>query len=91
VPYDRVVTADGTANETDPEVDRIQIARWQRMSPGDRALLADRLSIDVSRLAVAGIRSTEPEASEAGLNRELTRRRYGEAFARLLDHDSHTP
>lgn len=54
------------------------------MSPAERVALADRLSVDVTRLAIAGIRADRPEATHEELVHELARRRYGEEIARPL-------
>jgi hypothetical protein len=58
------------------------------MSPVERLALADRLSVDVTRLAIAGIRAHRPEATHEELVYELARRRYGDEVARPLLPDS---
>jgi hypothetical protein len=75
--YDRAV-------DTDPELLREQVDQWRAMSPGERVVVADRLSVDVTRLAIAGIRSRHPDATAAELVHELARRRYGDEIARPL-------
>lgn len=57
------------------------ITCWRAMTPGERALLADRLSAGVATLAEAGIRLTNPSISPTGLRHELLRRRYGSELA----------
>jgi hypothetical protein len=54
------------------------------MSPAQRVAIADRLSVDVTRLAIAGIRAHRPEATREELVHELARRRYGDEIARPL-------
>lgn len=74
--------------DTEPELLRAQAEQWQAMSPAERVIVADRLSVDVTRLAVAGIRSLRPDASDADVVHELARRRYGDAIASLLVSES---
>lgn len=74
--------------DTDPELLSAQAAQWQAMSPTERVIHADRLSVDVTRLAIAGIRSRRPDASEADVVHELARRRYGDSIARVLVSES---
>ena len=69
------------ARDTPPEVFDLLVAEWRTMSPLERADLADRLSIDVGMLAVAGIRSQYPGLDGTDLAHELARRRYGSALA----------
>jgi hypothetical protein len=61
--------------DTDLEVLRRQVERWRSMSPGSRAQIANQLSIDVTHIAVAGIRSQHPDATPDDVRRELARRR----------------
>ncbi len=63
------------------DVFRRVVERWRAMEPVERAELADRLSIDVATIALAGIRFDMPDATPADVRRELARRRYGKAFA----------
>lgn len=67
--------------DTDPDVFRRQVERWRSMTAIERVELADRLSIDVAAIAVAGIRVDWPDASPEDLRHELARRRYGRTFA----------
>lgn len=80
----RVVTHSSAPADTDPEVLRRQADHWRAMSPAERLALADRLSVDVTRLAIAGIRAHSPEATNEELVYELARRRYGDEVARPL-------
>ncbi|MCB1258581.1 MAG: hypothetical protein KDB26_15830 [Microthrixaceae bacterium] len=54
------------------------------MTPTERADLARRLTIDVTRMAIAGIRAQYPDATEDEVCYELARRRYGEEIAAPL-------
>jgi hypothetical protein len=68
-------------NDTDPDVFRRQVARWREMSPGELALLADRMSVEIAEVAIAGIRYVMPDASPHEVHHELARRRYGRRLA----------
>ena len=78
--YDSVV-ARWVREDTDPDVRRRQVAGWRAMSPGERALLADRMSVDVAEIAIAGIQLVMPDASAQEVCHELARRRYGRRLA----------
>jgi hypothetical protein len=54
------------------------------MSPGERALLCDQLSVAVTRLSLAGIRAQHPGLSDRDELRELARRRYGDDVAEAV-------
>ena len=59
-------------------------AMWNRLAslrPGEKAQLANEMSIDCERLARAGIAMTEPSASEERIRYLLAARRYGSEFA----------
>jgi hypothetical protein len=49
--------------DTSPEIERMQIERWQRMSPAEKAAIVSGLTQAVYDLARAGIRLRHPEAS----------------------------
>jgi hypothetical protein len=51
------------------------------MSAIERAELADRISVDVTAIAIAGIAADLPGAGPREVRRELARRRYGESIA----------
>ena len=69
-------------SDTSNEVMKRQFEVWRAMSPGERAMLADQLSDDITQFAIAGIRAQFPHASETEVRNELIRRRYGDAFLR---------
>lgn len=79
--YDLIVVHSSVPPDTDPEVFGRQIARWRAMTAAERALLADRLSVDVASMASAGIRRDHPGISDHDLMAELIRRRNGAALA----------
>jgi hypothetical protein len=49
--------------DTSPEIERLQIDAWQRMSPAEKAALVSGLTRAAYDLAFAGVRSRHPEAS----------------------------
>ena len=67
--------------DTSPDAAIRQLDAWRQMSPQERAALANQMSIDVSRFAVAGIRAQFPGASEERVRHELARRRFGREIA----------
>lgn len=69
------------ARDTDPASSAQLVRRFQVMSIAERAELTRRLCLDVDRMARAGIRAERPDASEADVACELTRRRYGDRLA----------
>ena len=61
------------------------------MTPSERVAVADRLSVDLTRLAIVGIRSQHPNATDEEVTYELARRRYGDEIADLLRPGSTRP
>lgn len=51
-------------SDTDPVVRRLQIERLRAMSPAQRGALMEALNRDCEQLAVAGIRSRHPNATD---------------------------
>lgn len=70
-----------TVSDTGPAARQRQLERWREMSPAERAAVASRLSVGVTRLAIAGILAERPAATPDELRHELARRRYGQALA----------
>ena len=62
--------------DTSPDVRVRQLDRWRTMRPEDKAALVDRLSNDVTAMALAGIRREHPE-DRIDEVLELVARRYG--------------
>lgn len=67
--------------DTTREAARHQLRLWRDMAPTERAALADQLSIDVTRIARAGIEAQRPGAGPNEVLHELARRRYGADLA----------
>ena len=80
-----VVTTDtsqgGRPHDTSPEAWAALQARLDALQPGEKAQLANAMSIDCERLARAGIAVNEPDASDARIRYLLAVRRYGRPFA----------
>ena len=79
--------------DTPPEVERLQVEAWRRMSPLEKARAVDALTRTTQTLALAGIRRRHPGASDREcflrlavlkLGREDALRLYPDAAA-LLD------
>lgn len=68
-------------SDTSDEARDHLVGRLRAMTPAQRALLADQLSLDVATIALAGIRAANPEMTEGDALRELARRRYGSVVA----------
>lgn len=67
--------------DTSDEAWRVVNDRLSALTPAEKAALANQLSIDVERLARAGILLDEPGASEARIRYLLAERRYGPKLA----------
>lgn len=67
--------------DTDPEAFAVLVDRWRAMSVAERVDLIDRLNADIERMAIAGIRATNPGLTEPEIRHELARRRFGAALA----------
>ena len=52
------------SRDSSPEVERLQIDLWRRMSPLDKGRAVDGLSRATDELALAGIRQRHPHAPE---------------------------
>jgi hypothetical protein len=49
--------------DTSPEVERLQVEAWRRMSSEDKAALVSGLSQAAFEMALAGVRERHPDAS----------------------------
>ena len=66
-------------------------ARFVAMTPAERATLAEQLTSDCTALAIAGIRATHGELSDADLRYHLALRRYGRQIADQVYRPHKTP
>lgn len=69
------------SRDTSPEVERLQIGLWRRMSALDKARAVDGLSRATQELALAGIRQRHPHASERECRLRLAALRLGPQLA----------
>lgn len=74
-------------SDTHPKVEALQIELWRQASPTRKMHMLAQLNASARILALAGLRSRYPDATEAELRRrladlilgeELARREYGE-------------
>src|SRR5262245_45856963 len=70
--------------DTSPTSQRRYEELLQQRTPAQRMALATSLSLAVRRLAIAGIRAKNPEASADDIRVELARRLYGDGAAEYL-------
>ena len=69
------------SRDSSPEVERLQIALWRRMSPLEKACAVDGLSRAAQELAPAGIRQRHPDASEPECQLRLALLKLGPRLA----------
>ena len=68
--------------DTSPDVERMQIDAWRRMTPAEKAAIVTGLSIAVHRLAAAGVQHRHPGASTRERFLRLAIVLHGPALAR---------
>jgi hypothetical protein len=61
--YNRAVEARRLSLDTSPEIERLQIEAWRRMSPVQKAAIVSGLTQAVFDLAHAGVRQRHPGAT----------------------------
>lgn len=66
----RIVTS---INDTHPDVERLQLEGWRRMSPAEKLQRVADLNAGVRQLAEARIRAEHPDYSDAEVRLELAR------------------
>lgn len=71
----------GDAQDTASEVRALVVDHWRSSTLSERAEMTGALCRDVDLLARTQIRLEQPDIDEAGLCKELTRRRFGPALA----------
>ena len=76
-----LVTTTARPPDTSREAWDALTTSWVDMTSPERIAVADRLSRDVARLAIIGIRQAHPEFSDVDVMHELTRRRFGSPLA----------
>jgi hypothetical protein len=76
------------ADDTTPEVERLVVEGWRRMSPAEKFRVTSELTSTARRLSRAGIRSRHPEASEREIDLRLASFWLDrETMIRLFDWD----
>lgn len=71
-------------SDTDPKVEALQIKMWRQASPTRKMHMLAQLNASVHILALAGLRSRYPNASETELRRRLADLLLGEELARKV-------
>jgi hypothetical protein len=68
--------------DTSPEIHRMQIERYRRMTGEERVALALRMSEDLHDFAASGVRSRHPGYSDDEVEAALRRMRLGDDLFR---------
>ena len=71
-------------SDTDPKVEALQIKLWREASPTRKMHMLAQLNASVRILALAGLRSRFPNATETELRRRLADLILGEELARKV-------
>ena len=75
------------ARDTAPDVERMQIEAWRRMSAAEKAAIVSGLTDAVIRLTIAGIRQRHPNATPEEQRLRLAVIMLGPALARTVFPD----
>ena len=71
-------------SDTHPNVEALQIELWRRASPTRKMHMLAQLNASARILALAGLRSRYPDATESELRRRLANILLGEELARKV-------
>jgi hypothetical protein len=71
-------------SDTNPKVEALQIELWRQASPTRKMHMLAQLNASVHILALAGLRSRYPNATETELSRRLADLLLGEELARKV-------
>ena len=71
-------------SDTDPKVEALQIKLWRRASPTRKMDMLAQLNAAARILALAGLRSRYPDATDNELRRRLADLILGEELARKV-------
>jgi hypothetical protein len=71
-------------SDTHPKVEALQIKLWRQASPTRKMHMLAQLNASARMLALAGLRSRFPNATEAELRRRLADLLLGEELARKV-------
>jgi len=72
------------SSDTHPKMEALQIQLWRQASPTRKMHMLAQLNTSVRIVALAGLRSRYPQASEAELRRRLAGLLLGEELARKV-------
>lgn len=71
-------------SDTHPKMEALQIQLWRQASPTRKMHMLAQLNASARLLAMTGLRSRYPQASEAELRRKLAGLLLGEELARKV-------
>lgn len=71
-------------SDTHPKMEALQIRLWQQASPTKKMNMLAQLNASARMLALTGLRSQYPQATEAELRRRLAGLLLGEELARKV-------
>lgn len=71
-------------SDTHPKMEALQIRLWQQASPTKKMNMLAQLNASARMLALTGLRSQYPQATEAELRRKLAGLLLGEELARKV-------
>ncbi len=74
-------------DDTHPEMEALQIQLWRQASPTQKMNMLAQLNASARRLALVGLRSRYPQATEEELRRRWADLLLGEDLARKLYDD----
>jgi predicted component of type VI protein secretion system len=72
------------SSDTDPKMEALQIQFWRQASPTRKMRALAQLNASARMLALAGLRTRYPQASEDELHRRLASLLLGEELARKV-------
>jgi predicted component of type VI protein secretion system len=72
------------SSDTHPKMEALQIQLWRQASPTRKMQMVAQLNASVRMLALTGLRSRYPQASEAELRRRLAGLLLGDELARKV-------
>lgn len=75
-------------SDTHPKMEALQIQLWQQASPTKKMNMLAQLNASARMLALTGLRSQYPQATEAELRRKLAGLLLGEELARKVFGES---
>jgi hypothetical protein len=75
-------------SDTDPKMEALQIELWRQASPTRKMHMLAQLNASARLLAMTGLRSRFPDASEAELHRKLADLMLGEELAHKVYGDT---